>query len=228
MPTAVNRIGEKFGLLTVVSKSDKGPRSHWICKCECGGEVVVSNSNLVTGNTVSCGCAWTKAVKKEMVGRRFGSLVVIEEIAPRQHGNTRFAAYRCKCDCGGSIETIGMSLRNGDTVSCGCSYKIAGLRRVRSEEHKREVLRFHIKRRRAVRIRAFAPFDREFFDLMEREAYRLCRERTRTTGVRFEVDHIVPLRSKVVCGLHNEHNLRVIPAIENNRKGNRRWPDMPE
>lgn len=42
------------------------------------------------------------------------------------------------------------------------------------------------------------------------------------------VDHIVPLGHPLVCGLHVEHNLRVIPVQENTAKGNRWWPDMPE
>jgi hypothetical protein len=37
----------------------------------------------------------------------------------------------------------------------------------------------------------------------------------------------VPLRSKLVSGLHVENNLRVIPARENNQKKNKHWPDMP-
>jgi 5-methylcytosine-specific restriction endonuclease McrA len=45
--------------------------------------------------------------------------------------------------------------------------------------------------------------------------------------VKHEVDHIVPLKSPLVCGLHVEHNLQVIPATQNRRKHNRVWPDMP-
>lgn len=41
------------------------------------------------------------------------------------------------------------------------------------------------------------------------------------------VDHVVPLRSKLVCGLHCEANLRVVPARDNLVKGNKEWPDMP-
>lgn len=59
------------------------------------------------------------------------------------------------------------------------------------------------------------------------EAYDLARRRTEATGVEWEVDHIIPLRSEMVCGLHVENNLRVIPALHNQQKGNRHWPDMP-
>lgn len=40
------------------------------------------------------------------------------------------------------------------------------------------------------------------------------------TGQQWHVDHIVPLRGKVVSGLHTHNNLRVIPAVDNMAKGN--------
>jgi outer membrane phospholipase A len=53
-----------------------------------------------------------------------------------------------------------------------------------------------------------------------REAYSLARLRTKITGIKWQVDHVVPLQSKIVCGLHCETNLSVITATENLRKRN--------
>lgn len=49
----------------------------------------------------------------------------------------------------------------------------------------------------------------------------------RTTGFDVEVDHIIPLQSEVVCGLHWHKNMQILGSKENLRKKNRYWPDMP-
>lgn len=45
--------------------------------------------------------------------------------------------------------------------------------------------------------------------------------------MQMQVDHIVPLRSNIVCGLHTWDNLQLLDPLKNNQKGNRYWPDMP-
>lgn len=60
------------------------------------------------------------------------------------------------------------------------------------------------------------------------EIYRAARLMGEVTGEVFEVDHIVPLRAHLVCGLHCESNLQILPRPLNRAKSNRRWPDMPE
>jgi hypothetical protein len=82
----------------------------------------------------------------------------------------------------------------------------------------------YVAKRRAEKIQATPAWANTFF--ME-EAYRLATLRTKMFGFAWNVDHIVPLRSKLVCGLHVETNFQVIPGIENNRKSNIYWPDMP-
>lgn len=81
--------------------------------------------------------------------------------------------------------------------------------------------------RKAKKLQATPAWANKFFI---EEAYALARLRTeqKTGGVdEWHVDHIVPLKSEIVCGLHVEHNLQVIPAKENQSKKNYWWPDMP-
>lgn len=50
--------------------------------------------------------------------------------------------------------------------------------------------------------------------------YAEARRMTKETGIKHEVDHIVPLTSDIVCGLHWEGNMRVITQKANRSKSN--------
>jgi DNA-directed RNA polymerase subunit RPC12/RpoP len=59
------------------------------------------------------------------------------------------------------------------------------------------------------------------------EIYRLAQRMSRESGEPWHVDHVVPLNSPLVCGLHCEANLDAVPGRVNLSKKNRFWPDMP-
>lgn len=58
-------------------------------------------------------------------------------------------------------------------------------------------------------------------DFYIKEIYNLAKQRSETTGFKWHVDHVVPLNSKIVCGLHVESNMQVIPGLENIQKSNK-------
>ena len=80
---------------------------------------------------------------------------------------------------------------------------------------------------RATKLKATPGWANKFFI---KEIYDLASRRTKLKSGGYEqwdVDHIVPLNSPLVCGLHVEHNLQIIPRFENQAKSNIYWPGMP-
>lgn len=62
MKYPIDLTGARFGRLTVIEKAgvarqgQRGSRSLWLCRCDCGKEKIIVRNSLVTGNTKSCGC----------------------------------------------------------------------------------------------------------------------------------------------------------------------------
>jgi 5-methylcytosine-specific restriction endonuclease McrA len=53
-----------------------------------------------------------------------------------------------------------------------------------------------------------------------KELYHTAKKLTEQTGVRHEVDHIIPKRHPLICGLHVEHNLQILQRTDNLQKTN--------
>lgn len=58
--------------------------------------------------------------------------------------------------------------------------------------------------------------------------YAQCKLMNSKNGKKtWAVDHIIPLNHPLVCGLHIASNLRIISYLDNQKKSNNHWPDMP-
>lgn len=115
----------------------------------------------------------------------------------------------------------GSTERYKQTGRCVVCHRKMSLRWRRSNP---DVLAAARVRRRADETKATPSWAVPFFI---REAYALANLRTKMFGFAWHVDHIVPLRSKLVCGLHTEANLQVIPGAINMAKSNSFWPHKP-
>ena len=63
-------------------------------------------------------------------------------------------------------------------------------------------------------------WDLELTKFVYSEAHKLRKLRNNITGFDWHVDHIIPLKGVLVCGLHVWNNFAVIPKVNNLRKGN--------
>lgn len=53
-------------------------------------------------------------------GQRFGRLIAIKDTGERKRNNV---IWLCKCDCGNTVKVEAVSLKRGNTNSCGCLQK---------------------------------------------------------------------------------------------------------
>jgi hypothetical protein len=115
-------IDKEFGRLTCISETDEA--EVWLFRCTCGKRVKATAKHLRDGKR-SCGC-----LRKEMSAARlpppkvvdmtdqtWHDLTVLDRVGSDEDGA---ALWRCRCKCGFIGVHTGVSIRAGETKSCGC------------------------------------------------------------------------------------------------------------
>lgn len=120
-------IGQRFGYWTVISFDRSVPRGnynfrhYWTCRCDCGTVRSVSEDNLVSGKSLSCGCRPSYKGLKDLTGRTFSRLTVVSRgpdyISP---SGKRQVQWLCECSCGTRLYVTARNLVAGNSTSCGC------------------------------------------------------------------------------------------------------------
>jgi hypothetical protein len=119
-----NAYGMRFERLTAQFPVMSNNKKQWLCKCDCGNELVVAYNCLSGGNTKSCGCLhvertvqyWNNRRKEnDIIGQTFGELTAIEFVGMKNHE----AIYRFKCSCGKYVDRPADLVKRGNTKSCG-------------------------------------------------------------------------------------------------------------
>ena len=115
--TAINLVGQRFGLWTVIEdswKKDINGGVLWTCVCKCGERRDVSSNSLRRGKSTSCGCVRGD----DLTGEKFGRLEVMRLSDNRKRGAK---AWLCQCSCGNKTNVITNDLKSGNVISCGCA-----------------------------------------------------------------------------------------------------------
>lgn len=126
--------GQKFHKLLVIQRVDDyvSPsgyhKTRWLCKCDCGNEVVVDGSRLTGKKSItrSCGCLHREINYIDYSGQQVNELYVIKQcedyIAPSQHHSRQ---WLCKCSCGKELKVLDQWLKKG-RYSCGHPENLVG------------------------------------------------------------------------------------------------------
>lgn len=130
------------------------------------------------------------------------------------------------------LSLFGKSKQYKDNLNCCCKRcnnkksrtytknnkdKISKAKKIYRKDNSEKINALGAKRR-ASRLNA-TPSWSEISEITK--LYTKAKELEQETGTKYHVDHVIPLQSDKVCGLHVLANLQILEASENIKKGNK-------
>lgn len=241
MTNRADHTGKKFNKWTAIEYIGD---AKWRCQCDCGTFGEINTANLTRGLSKSCGCAkadllrdywkdvpktWTKEREKEYNDQyrlQNAEKLKVKNKLYREANKEEVSAGKKRCYEAKKEEYKSRIKAN---YHADPEKKIEYQKLYATKNHEKVtkyfkkwvadnhgVISANRVRRRTGRQNATPLWaDLKAIGFIYNESKRLTEE----TGVKHNVDHIIPLRGKLVCGLHCENNLRIITETENKRKG---------
>lgn len=174
---------------------------------------------------------YKETLQNDIQGKRFSKLVAMRRIGMTKGHK---AIWEFLCDCGNLYHGISDNVLSGNTSSCGCVGTSSRIRHGKSktleyhrEAHRRWAAKYpakalaNVKRRREdFRHRVPKWLTKSHWKQIN-AFYLVAARKTKETGIPHCVDHIHPLRGKLLSGLHVPWNLQVLTVADNARKSAR-------
>lgn len=156
---------------------------------------------------------------KDLIGSKFTRYTVKSFVKIDTGGNS---VWLCKCDCGSIKEVRACNLNNGHSKSCGClnQENLQAASMIAKTKHGLSRTKGYVNAKTRNYQASKLQRTPSWSDLQKiREIYLLCPKG-------YDVDHIIPLQSKIVSGLHVPENLQYLPSTENKSKTNKFEPTI--
>ena len=118
-------IGRRFGQLVVLEPAepqDSRKGRWWKCRCDCGNEILIPGTLLMTGRKTHCGCKTEKNYAyTDIRGQKFRRLTALYPLKKRSSKGG--VIWHCRCDCGNETDVSYNGLVYSHQASCGCRKK---------------------------------------------------------------------------------------------------------
>ena len=130
----VNRIGNKYGRLTILEVIPNTYPTKVKCRCDCGNIYVGIQTDIAIGHTQSCGCLQKERASESNIKDWTGivSEYGVEFLHQDIMNDKGQWLWKCRCGvCGNTFTALPAKINNGHITSCGCALQSSGERHIK-------------------------------------------------------------------------------------------------